>query len=311
MKRNLRAYLELAGAMVLVGSSVVVGKLIAESLPVFLVGFLSSAISAAILVPVLLRREGGLPAVSGRDLLILFLQALTGIFLFRVLLLWGLLFTTAAEGGVITSTTPAVVGLISFFFLKEKLGPRVIVGIGLSVFGIVALNVLGSDTGTVRGPAPLLGNLLVFGAVISEALFTIFGKVASERVTPLATAASASVLSLALFLPLGLYQAVGFDFSSVGLSGWVAVLHYGVFVTALGYLLWFYLLWFSGLSRVPASTAGPFTGVLPVSAVLLSYAVLGEPFSWAHLVGVTCVLLAILLIARQGPAGRAKALPSA
>ena len=111
-------------------------------------------------------------------------------------------------------------------------------------------------------------------------------------------------MSLALFLPLGLYQVVGFDFSSVGLRGWVAVLHYGVFVTALGYLLWF-----GGLSRVPASTAGVFTGVLPVSAVVLSYAVLEELFSWAHLVGVACVLLAILLIARQGPAGRAKALP--
>jgi drug/metabolite transporter (DMT)-like permease len=299
VKGNLRAYLKLTVAMVLVGSSVVVGKLMAESLPVFLAGGLSSAIGAAILVPVLLLREGGLPTVSGRDLLILFLQALTGIFLFRVFLLWGLLFTTAAEGGVITSTTPAVVGLISFFFLKERLGPRVVVGIVLSVLGIVALNVLGSDSGAVRGPAPLLGNLLVFGAVISEALFTIFGKAASERVTPLATAASASVLSLALFLPLGLYQAVGFDFSSVGLSGWVAVLHYGVFVTALGYLLWF-----GGLSRVPASTAGVFTGVLPVSAVLLSYVVLGEPFSWAHLVGVACVLLAILLIARQAPCRR-------
>jgi drug/metabolite transporter (DMT)-like permease len=198
------------------------------------------------------------------------------------------------------------VGLISFLFLKERRGPRVVAGIVLSVLGIVALNILGSDTEAMRGPAPLLGNLLVFGAVISEALFTIFGKAASERVTPLATAASASVLSLALFLPLGLYQSVGFDFSSVGLSGWVAVLHYGVFVTALGYLLWF-----GGLSRVPASTAGNFTGVLPVSAVLLSYVVLGEPFSWAHLVGVACVLLAILLIARRSPAERAKALPSA
>jgi drug/metabolite transporter (DMT)-like permease len=118
VKGNLRAYLELTVAMVLVGSSVVVGKLMAASLPVFLAGGLSSAIGAAILVPVLLRREGGLPAVGGRDVLVLFLQALTGIFLFRVLLLWGLLFTTAAEGGVITSTTPAVVGLISFVFLK-------------------------------------------------------------------------------------------------------------------------------------------------------------------------------------------------
>jgi hypothetical protein len=74
-------------AMILVGSSVVVSKLMAQSLPVFLAGSLSSAIGAAILVPLLLRREDGLPAVSRRDLLILFLQALTGIFLFRVLLL--------------------------------------------------------------------------------------------------------------------------------------------------------------------------------------------------------------------------------
>lgn len=296
MRPEPRAYLELTGAMVLVGSSVVAGKLMAESLPVFLAGGLSSAIGAVILLPVLFWREGGLPGVGRREAGVLFLQAFTGIFLFRVLLLWGLLFTSAAEGGVITSTTPAVVGVISFLFLKERPSPRVWAGVALAVVGIVALNVLGAGAGAARGPAPLLGNLLVFGAVVSEALFTIFGKAASERVSPLATAVSASVLSLALFLPLGLNQAVDFDFSSVGFAGWASVVHYGLFVTALGYLLWF-----GGLSKVPASTAGVFTGILPVSAVLLSYLVLGEPFSWAHPVGVACVLLAILLIALQRP----------
>ena len=73
MKTDLRAYLELTGAMVLVGSSVVAGKLMAESLPVFLAGGLSSAIGAAILVSVLFVREGGFRAVGGRELLVLFL----------------------------------------------------------------------------------------------------------------------------------------------------------------------------------------------------------------------------------------------
>jgi drug/metabolite transporter (DMT)-like permease len=157
-------------------------------------------------------------------------------------------------------------------FLKEKPGARVWAGIALAVARIAALNVLGS-TNVARDPAPLLGNLLVFGAVVSEVLFTIFGKAASQRVSPLATATSASVVSVALFLPLGLYQAASFDFSSAGLAGWASVLHYGVFVTALGYLLWF-----GDLSKVPANTAGVFTGVLPVSAVLLSYLVSREPF---------------------------------
>jgi drug/metabolite transporter (DMT)-like permease len=52
---------------------------------------------------------------------------------------------------------------------------------------------------------------------------------------------------------------------------------------------------------VPASTAGVVTGVLPVSAVLRSNLILGKPFSWAYPVGIACVLLAILLIARQRP----------
>jgi hypothetical protein len=59
---------------------------------------------------------------------------------------------------------------------------------------------------------------------------------------------------------------------------------------------------FVGLSRVPASTAGVFTGVLPVSAVLLSYAILGESFRWAHLAAGVCVLLANLLVTRRRPA---------
>ena len=61
-----------------------------------------------------------------------------------------------------------------------------------------------------------------------------------------------------------------------------------------------FLLWFEGVARVPASTAAVFTGVLPISAVALSYAVLGEPFLWSHLIGGACVVLGIVLIARRG-----------
>lgn len=284
--------------MTIVGSSVVVGKLIVESFPVFLANGLGLVVASAILIPLLVKREGGLPAVSGRDLLVLFLQALTGIFLFRVLLLYGLTLTTATASGVITSTTPAVIGLISFVFLKEKLGANATAGIVLAVLGILAVNVSGTGSGAAgtTGAAALLGSLLVFGAVVGEALFTIFAKAASGRVTPLATATGASIMALAMFLPFSLYQARGFDFSGVSALEWVPVLYYGVFVTVVAFVLWF-----SGVSKVPASTAAVFTGVLPVSAVLLSYLILGEPFSWTHLVGVGCVLLAILLIARDRP----------
>ena len=59
---------------------------------------------------------------------------------------------------------------------------------------------------------------------------------------------------------------------------------------------------FVGLSRVPTSMAGVSTGVLPMSVVLLSYAILRESFRWAYLAEEVCVLLAILLLTRRRPA---------
>jgi drug/metabolite transporter (DMT)-like permease len=67
-------------------------------------------------------------------------------------------------------------------------------------------------------------------------------------------------------------------------------------VTALAYILWF-----SGVEKVPASTAAVFTGVLPISTVILSALLLGEQSTVAHLAGLACVLGGIGMITRAGP----------
>src|SRR5207245_396257 len=80
---------------------------------------------------------------------------------------------------------------------------------------------------------------------------------------------------------------------------WVALAYYGLVVTVLAFVLWA-----RGLAVVPASTAAVFTAVLPLSAVLLSYAILGEAFAWSHVLGAACVIGGIVLLARE-PAGAA------
>jgi drug/metabolite transporter (DMT)-like permease len=57
-----------------------------------------------------------------------------------------------------------------------------------------------------------------------------------------------------------------------------------------------YILWYQGVSKVPASTAGVFTGVQPVSAVVLSIILLKEPMVWSYWVGIASVLSAIVLM---------------
>lgn len=294
MNRSWAAYLELTIAMAIVGSSVVVGKLLIASFPVFLGAGLRFAIASTVLMPMLIGREKGIPPVTRKDWLFLFLQALTGVFLFSVLLLYGLKWTTAAESGIISSTTPAVLGLISFLFLKERLTWNKVIGIAFTLFGIIAINLIGATTSTERGANPLLGNLLIFGAVVCEALFTIFRKVVSEKVTPLTSATVMSVFGLLMFLPFAIYEARDFDFTHTTIGDWFPVAYYGIVVTVVAFILWF-----RGVSKVPASIAAVFTGVWPVSAVLLSYAVLKEQFVPSHLFGLICVLLGIGFISKE------------
>ncbi|MDA8210318.1 MAG: DMT family transporter [Clostridia bacterium] len=295
MHKNLSAYLQMTLAMAIVGSSVVAGKLIVASFPVFLSSGMRFAISSLMLVPLMLKLEKGFVPVSKREWAILFLQALTGVFLFNIFLLYGVKFTGAVESGIITSTTPAMVGIISFLFLKERLSLTKSLGILFTVLGILMFNLIGINK-TESGVFPLLGNLLIFGAVIGEALFTILRKVLPDTVSPLSAATLMSFMGFLMFLPLTVYEALSFDFSAVSLRDWLYILYFGIVVTVVAYILWF-----QGVAKVPASTAAVFTGVMPVSAVLLAYIVLNEPLSWAHILGGLCVLIGIGFITKQNP----------
>ncbi len=72
----------------------------------------------------------------------------------------------------------------------------------------------------------------------------------------------------------------------------VALGWWGVGTMALGSVLWH-----RGVERVSGSTAAGFRGVMPVSALVLSYLLLGEPFVWVHLAGFAIVLASVGLIA--------------
>ena len=295
MKSNLVSYMELSVAMVIVGSTVVIGKLVTLSFPVFLASALRFALSSLILLPILLKAGNSFPRLSRKDVAILFVQAFAGNFLFTIFLLYGLKWTSATESGIILSTTPAVIGLISFFFLKEHLTWKGAAGATLAVLGVLMLTIVGASSRTEQGANPVLGNLLICAAVIGEALWTTLGKVGSKRVAPLAMASVMSLLGFLLFLPFALYEVRSVAIAAVPLLNWLFLLYYGLATVSA------YILWYRGVSKVPANVAGVFTGVLAISAAVLSYIVLKEQPSWSDVLGVACVLLAIVLITRGSP----------
>jgi drug/metabolite transporter (DMT)-like permease len=293
--------------MVIVGSSVAAARFVSLTLPPHLVQELRFLVAACIAVPLLYRREGGLPRLPARDWAVLFLQAAAGSLLFNVLLLAGVARLDAAAAGVVTSTTPAVMALASLVLLRERPGARALAGIACCVAGVLVLR-LAPAPGTAgddfaSGPLTAsglltesgvdgMGLLLVLGAVCCETLFLLLGRTLRTPVSPLAASTACTLFGAVQFLPLALPEA--HRVAELGATGWLLVGYYGAVITVAAYVLWF-----RGVARVPAGTAGAFTAVLPVSALGFSALLLGEPVGWAHLGGVACVLCGIWCVTRR------------
>lgn len=282
------AYIYLGLGMATAGSVVVASHVAAASLPVFVAAAARYAIACVILVPLALRTPW--PRLCRRDLAVLAAQGAAGSLGFSVLLLLGLRHTTAADAGVVAGFLPAAVALLSWLLLGEATSRRTWLAAGLAGAGIVALHTGGEGAGAPVTGQRLLGNLLVLGAVMGEAAFVMLNKAMRVKLPPLAVAAAMSLLGLVFTAPPAAFELAATGLGATAVAGWLAVLYHAAVPTVLGFWLWY-----AGAARVSGGEAGPFTAVMPLSAVLLAWLVLGEPLEPRHLAGAALVLSAILL----------------
>ncbi|HET9643131.1 MAG TPA: DMT family transporter [Burkholderiaceae bacterium] len=296
----LTGHLQVALAMVTVGSSVVVGKIVSSHLPVFLTSFIRFVIAAACMLPLCLLMRGGLRIPTRREWVLLGVQSLFGVFLFSVCLLYGLQRTSALAAGITLGMLPAVNALLSVLVLRESLTPRALIGIGLSVAGAVLLE-LRSGTGSAEVTTSLTGLLLVLGAVACEALFSVIGKLSGGTQSPMSMTTWIILIGVVLFAPAAMHDAMQVDFAAVPASVWWLLAYYGVVVTVVGFSL-FYL----GLSKISAVAAGVHMSWAPLSAMVIAAIVLGEPVGWQELAAGLCVLAAVLSMSVPMPARRSR-----
>ena len=131
----LLAYLSLAASMALVGSYVGLSKLLVASFPVFLLAWLRFGIGGLAMWR-WLRKPADEPPIDRRTRALLFLESFLGNFLFSICMLFGVRLTTAVAAGVVMSAIPAVVAILSWLFLRERIGRRTAAAIACAAVGI-------------------------------------------------------------------------------------------------------------------------------------------------------------------------------
>ncbi|MES1976529.1 MAG: DMT family transporter [Pseudomonadota bacterium] len=292
------AYACLALSMSLVGSYVALSKPLVAALPVFLLAWLRFGIGGAAMLH-WLKKPAGEEAMSKQTKRLLFLESFLGNFLFSVCMLFGVSMTSAVAAGVIMASIPATVALLSWLFLRERITLRTGLAVACAVAGVVLvslskqdhpLHVVANLESGLSAKNAWLGNLLLVGAVICEAAYAVIGKKLTGVLSPKRITALINLWGFALVTPLGLWAAWRFDFASVSSSRWMLLLFY-----SLAASVWTVWLWMTGLKTVPASQAGVFTVLLPISAAAVGVLVLGEKLGGAQIGAFGIALIGVVL----------------
>ena len=280
------------------GGTFIAGRILAAEVGPFSASFLRFAAATFFLAVFTWRIEGRLPRVDGRRIFPLILLAMTGVFAYNFFFFSGLQTIEAGRAAVIIACNPVFIALFSSLLFGEKLRPVALAGILLSVVG--ALTVI------TRGRVELLwaggfgrGEALIFGCVLSWVAFSLIGKKVLSTLTPLVSILYATAIgALALLVPAvqeGMFDAIG----GYTAGSWLAIGYLGFFGTALGFV-WYY----QGIRAIGPTRAGLFINFVPISAVLLAFAILGESITLSLFVGTVLVIAGVTLTNQRKVQGR-------
>lgn len=290
------AYACLASSMALVGSYVGLSKLLVAVFPVFLLAWLRFGIAAAAM-PGWLRRAPGDAPLTAHDRRLLFWESFLGNFLFSICMLFGIALTSAVAAGVIMAAIPAAVALLSRVFLGERITRGVALGIACAMGGIALLAFTRQPDapGAAAAASPWLGNAMLLGAVLCEASYVVIGKRLTASVSARRISAIVNLWGLVLVTPLGAWAALSFDFDAVPPAMWGLLIFYALAASMV--TVW---LWMTGLRHVPASSAGVYSVMLPISAAAIGVFALGEPFGRSHAIAFALAIAGVVLATGRG-----------
>ncbi len=295
MQRTGPIYWKLVVTTFFWGGTFVAGKWAVGEAPPFFVAFLRFAIASAALWALVARRyrgsrerfpmpEGG-PQWAG-----LFSLGLTGVFLYNFVFLTGLTWTSATNGSLIVAFNPLLTAVLSALWLKERVRPVQAAGLLLALLGVGVVVTRGSIA-VMRSLSFNPGDLLMLGAPLAWALYTIIGKKVLACFPPLVATAYAALFGTLLLLPAAALEgSLLTGVHRLTVYGWISVLQLALLGTVAGFV-W----WYEGVEMLGASRAAVFVNLVPLFGVLLSALILSESLEVSQLAGGILVVLGVAI----------------
>jgi drug/metabolite transporter (DMT)-like permease len=198
--------------------------------------------------------------------------------------------STASNGALVTSATPAFVLVFAALILHEKITRRRLFALLVATLGVILV----IDPRTAQLSSTLfLGNLYLIGAAITWALYSVLVRKFTLDLDVLPATMMFFWGGLLVSVPAGLieYRTIGMG----TITPWVilGVLYLGVVSTALAMFLWN-----KALATLEAGVASLTFFAQPLVGVSLGAILLGELLSFLFIAGGLMIAAGIWLAAR-------------
>jgi len=206
-----------------------------------------------------------------------------------LLIFVGLDYTSVARSTLLVNTMPFWVLVGGHFMLGERITAKKIVGLLLAFGGLVLIF---SDKLSQPGPDAFIGDLMSLGAGLAWAATNVvikgtrLARAGAEKLL-LYQLAVAAVVAL-LVLPFG-----GPPIRDGNAVATWAMIFQAVYVVAITYVLWFWL-----LRHYPASGLASFTFLTPAFGVLFAGLILGEPLGATIFIALVLIAAGLVLVNR-------------
>jgi drug/metabolite transporter (DMT)-like permease len=291
-KSRLISYLEATFAVVVWGASFIATKIAVGQISPVSVVWLRFAMGIPLIgLAVFMRKQFAWP--KPREWGYFALLGFIGITFHQWLQSNGLLTAQATTTAWIVSTAPVFIALLAWLVLKEKITALQGAGVGVALVGVIVVVSKGNLSNFFAGQFGVIGDFLIFISAINWAVFSILSRRGlkehpSTRMTFWVMTIGWLFTSVAFFSQNGLAEIPQLDS-----RGWIAMIFLGIFTTGLAYIAWF-----DALASLPAAQTGAFLYIEPLTSLVVAAIILGEPVTWASLLGGAVILFGVWLVNR-------------
>jgi drug/metabolite transporter (DMT)-like permease len=271
-------------------SNVVLGRGVIDEVSPFILAAIRWSVVALLLAPFLIADRKRVRNAVARNAGLLLLLGFLGMFVCGAGVYLALRSTSATNGTLIYTTSPVIILLLEWMFLKRAISLRAGIGSLIAFIGVAAIVLRGDPTALLALDFNI-GDLIFVVAAISWAGYSILYRSPSLAHMPnMSLLALLAAFGSALLVPAALVEyALGGTLPSSA-SAWGGIGGIILFASLLAYTGFQF-----GIRRLGAATAGAFMYLLPPCGVMLAVLFLGETLYPFHLVGIALVTVGIML----------------